>query len=348
MVLDMINDTKIEFAAQDRLTPEAVSLYTYAVAHPDWNAADVADELGLERKKLTEAVDILEKLQLFRRSVDPHRTWHALSPDCALAELVADEEAELHRRQAHVRKIRGELSALIPTYFEARRIRCSAEAIDIVRDVRTLRQLLTEWSRKVQDEVCISHPGGGMTEAGLARSLARDVPLLNRNVQMRTILQHSVRHHGPTHQYVLTVSPLGAKIRTVPVVPRRLIMFDRQVAFVPLEGGDPENGAAVVKEPALIDYMFTVFELLWASGRPYLATTDAGHPDVDYGRDELSRTILEYLAVGAKDDAIAHRLGLSVRTCRRHIAAIMEHLDASSRFEAGMLAEQRGLFDRNH
>lgn len=344
MAHDMINDTEVGPDGNDRLTPDAVSLYTYAVGHPDWTAVEVAANVGLGERQLSDAVGLLEKLQLFRHSADRSRTWDTVSPDCAVAELVGDEEAELYRREAWVRRIRDELSALAPTYFEARRIRRSSEAIDTVSDVRTLRQLLADWSRRVREEVCIAHPGGGMTDAGLARSLELDTAVLRRNVRMRSVLQHSVRHHAPTRQYVAAVGPLGAKIRTVAVVPRRLIMFDREIAFVPLAGGLPENGAVVVKEPALLDYMFAVFELLWTSGRPFLTENTAGQ-DPDDGRDELARAILEYLAVGAKDDAIAHRLGLSVRTCRRHIAAIMERLDANSRFEAGMRAQQRGLLN---
>lgn len=330
---------------EDRLTPDAVALYTFAVAHPEWATADISPNLGFGQRRLSEAIEVLEKLQLFRPSVDPSRTWDALSPDCALAELVAEEEADLYRRQAYVGRLRGELSSLMPTYLAARRTGRSSAEIDVVRDPGTLRQLLTEWAGRVREEVCVSHPGGGMTDAGLARSLERDIPVLRRGVRMRTLLQHSVRYHAPTRQYISTVAPLGAKIRTVPVVPRLLIMFDREIALVPLKGGQPENGGALIKEPALIDYFSTVFDLLWTSGRPFLDASE-GEPDLDDGRDDLSRTILVYLAAGTKDDAIAHRLGMSVRTCRRHIAAIMERLHANSRFEAGVLAQRHGLLDK--
>ncbi|MEU9130595.1 helix-turn-helix transcriptional regulator, partial [Kitasatospora sp. NPDC048540] len=46
-------------------------------------------------------------------------------------------------------------------------------------------------------------------------------------------------------------------------------------------------------------------------------------------------TIMELLAAGLKDESIARRLGMSLRTTRRHIADIMEELDAASRFQAG-------------
>jgi DNA-binding CsgD family transcriptional regulator len=347
MAIEMIGGNAYRSLASDRLTEDAVSLYTYAVAHPWWTAAEVSSNLGFGPQKLSEAIAVLERFRLFRHSLHPAQARDAVSPDCALAELVADEEVELHRRQSRVDKLRGELTSLGPVYVEARRMGRGFETIEIVRDVRTLRQLLTDWARQVREEVCISHPGGGMTDAGLARSLKRDVDVLHRGVRMRTLLQHSVRHHAPTRHWTSTVVPLGAKIRTVPVVPRRLIMFDREVAFVPLAGGQAESGAALVKEPALIEYLFTVFEMLWTQGRPFVTDHTTENTDEQAepgdGRDEMSHTILKYLAAGVKDDAIAHRLGLSVRTCRRHIAAIMDHLNASSRFEAGVLSERQGM-----
>jgi len=58
---------------------------------------------------------------------------------------------------------------------------------------------------------------------------------------------------------------------------------------------------------------------------------------------QLHRRILQLLAGGAKDETIARMLGMSVRTCRRHIAEIMAKLDAVSRFQAGANAVRFGL-----
>ncbi|MGI5530482.1 response regulator transcription factor [Streptomyces syringium] len=60
---------------------------------------------------------------------------------------------------------------------------------------------------------------------------------------------------------------------------------------------------------------------------------------------ELDHTIVRLLAAGLKDEAIARRLGMSLRTARRHIADIMETLGAESRFQAGMLAARAGMTD---
>jgi hypothetical protein len=336
----LVNGTRPETEANGRLTGDAVALYKFTVENPQWSEVEALTALGLDRCRLRVAIDVLNSLGLFRPSADPAHTWDAVGPETAIAELLIDEETELRRRQADIASVRREILCLAPAYYEARRSRYRAEAVDVVRDAATARRLLAYWSRRAGKQICIAHPGSGMSAEGLRRSLELDIPVLDKGVAIRTVLQHSTRHHLPTRQYAATVVSLGAQIRTVPIVPRRMIVFDSEVAFVPLEGGRPEQGAAVVKEPAVIDCLMANFELLWTTAKPY----PVGHVDHDSGGDDdVRQVILEHLAMGFKDDVISRRLGLSVRTCRRHIAAIMERLNASSRFQAGVLARERGM-----
>ncbi|MCD9899941.1 LuxR C-terminal-related transcriptional regulator [Streptomyces sp. MT29] len=58
---------------------------------------------------------------------------------------------------------------------------------------------------------------------------------------------------------------------------------------------------------------------------------------------DLHRTVLRLLSEGARDETIARRLGVSLRTCRKYVAEIFEAIGAESRFQAGYLAAQRGL-----
>jgi DNA-binding CsgD family transcriptional regulator/sugar-specific transcriptional regulator TrmB len=314
-------------------------LYQLAVARPEWTMREVSRSLGLADEQLVDALRVLTSLRLVRPSLDPVRDWDAVAPDCAVADLLADEEAEINRRQSEATKVRDELLRLLPVYLQARREQWQGDAVEVVRDVGTVRLMLAEWSRRTEREVCIAHTGGGMCDDGLARSLRLDVPVLRRGVTIRSVLQHATRQHTPTRKYVATVAALGACVRTVPVVPRRIILFDREIAFVPLHGV-PEPGAALIRETSVLDYLVMVFEMLWAEGQPFFTGCLEHNGQI---RDELWRVILCHLADGVKDEAIAHRLGLSVRTCRRHIAAIMEQLGAKSRFQAGLLAYKHGL-----
>nr|WP_230416588.1 LuxR C-terminal-related transcriptional regulator [Micromonospora tarapacensis] len=104
------------------------------------------------------------------------------------------------------------------------------------------------------------------------------------------------------------------------------------------------SGAVVLREPSVVDYLYRSLEQVWASALPF---DDETTPNGGYGvaGDDLKRALLHLLAAGRKDEFIARKLSISVRTCRRHIAEIMHDLGAESRFQAGVLARQRGLLD---
>ena len=72
-----------------------------------------------------------------------------------------------------------------------------------------------------------------------------------------------------------------------------------------------------------------------------------GQPAPRPGRGEgrgpqLRRFLLDQLAHGAKDEQIARTLGISLRTVRRRVAAILAELGVESRFQAGVEAARRG------
>ncbi|MDT7727586.1 MAG: hypothetical protein QOI21_4162 [Actinomycetota bacterium] len=326
--------------ANKTLTADAVRLYEYAVANPLWTESDACVGTGLSYDGIREAVLALSSLRLLHPSDSPAREWDTLSPEVALIALLGDAEVDLRRQEAEIARVRGEVLRLEPAYLEARRARNQLGPVDVVHDLNTVGKLLTDMCRRVEKEVCIAHPGSGLNEEGLAHSLDRDIPLLRRQVAIRTVLQHSTRFHPPTRQYVMMVEPHGALVRTAPIVARRLILFDREIALIPLAGGRTGQGAVIVRESAIVDYLYAVFEVLWTTGRPFPTERTE---DADESREELRQAILDHLSVGEKDEVIARRLGLSVRTCRRYIATIMEDLGATSRFQAGLLAHERGL-----
>ncbi|MFG2563755.1 LuxR C-terminal-related transcriptional regulator [Streptomyces sp. NPDC048496] len=132
-------------------------------------------------------------------------------------------------------------------------------------------------------------------------------------------------------------SPLGGEYRTAHELFGRVIIFDRELAFIP--AGDGSWGAVAVRQESLVAYLYEIFEQAWSSARPFSAAAEDGLEQVS---QEIDQTILRLLAAGLKDETIARRLGMSLRTARRHIADIMGQLEAESRFQAGVAAARAG------
>lgn len=58
------------------------------------------------------------------------------------------------------------------------------------------------------------------------------------------------------------------------------------------------------------------------------------------------REVLDWLAQGSPNKEIAQRLGISQRTVKFHVSAILAKLGATNRTEAAAVARQRGLIDQ--
>lgn len=127
-----------------------------------------------------------------------------------------------------------------------------------------------------------------------------------------------------------------AELRITGRMSAALFVVDSVVAVV-ASGSD---GVAVVRNPALVSVLCALFAQSWDSA----AEDDffEGVPEKSGFLDSRDRFIVAALAKGTKDEVIAKDLALSVRTVRRKISKMMEHLGAGSRFEMGVVCAQKG------
>ncbi|MEV0176932.1 LuxR C-terminal-related transcriptional regulator [Streptomyces sp. NPDC050803] len=85
-------------------------------------------------------------------------------------------------------------------------------------------------------------------------------------------------------------------------------------------------------------------QVLWGHARDLLPPPRAARP---LNLDDTQLEVLRMLGSGMKDDTAARQMNLSVRTYRRHVAAILKSLDVNTRFEAGLKAATLGLLGRS-
>lgn len=325
----------------DLLGDDEVRVYRHLVAHPDWTRKGLSQELGLTDERVDSAIRTLAGARLLQDDATNENELVAVSPETAVADLLYEDEVELLNRSRRVAAQRAQLSSLLPIYFAGRRQRRSMEALELISDRAQVRRRLADYGRRAGSRVLIVHPGGGLDETALNASLEVDLPVLERGIQLRILLQHVTRHHLGTMTYAQEVMKAGAEIKTVAVLPTRMLIFDDEVAFVP-SGDGVEGGAVVVKESGMVAALVSFFEMLWGTGRPFPAQVSQRPEEI---QEDIVRSVLELLAAGAKDDLIARRLGVSVRTCRRYIAVVMSRLGAESRFQAGYLAASSEMID---
>jgi DNA-binding CsgD family transcriptional regulator len=130
----------------------------------------------------------------------------------------------------------------------------------------------------------------------------------------------------------------GEQGRLLARVPMKMKLADQTTALLPLTPAGTA-GALVIRAPMIICALREYFEMLWERAtplRPQRPVTSAGR------LTPAQQAVLEMMAEGLGDDAIARRAGLSTTTVRRHIAVILKRLNVTSRFAAGAAAQRRG------
>jgi DNA-binding NarL/FixJ family response regulator len=97
----------------------------------------------------------------------------------------------------------------------------------------------------------------------------------------------------------------------------------------------------LVGPSALLDGLVEIFEAYWQRSTPLWST---GRREVGgTGLSEEEYEVLQLLAAGLKDEAIARQLGISMRTARRRISSLITTLGVGTRFQAGVEAARRDL-----
>lgn len=172
--------------------------------------------------------------------------------------------------------------------------------------------------------------GESMTTAALARVTSGNVEV--RLLHGRWASVGAWRQHEPTGERDERIQR-----RIVDDVCRPLLLIDRSVAFL-ARGGFTRDGL-LVSEPLVVANLAAAFEQIWLVADVFVP--QAVVPPRGATRD---RAILRLMRAGASDASAARVMGVSIRTYHRHVADLMKRLGATTRFQAGSLAAERGWF----
>ncbi|MER6189168.1 LuxR C-terminal-related transcriptional regulator [Streptomyces cyaneofuscatus] len=212
-------------------------------------------------------------------------------------------------------------------------------AITVLEGQERVISALREASRAARDEVLTAQPGGNRLAHNMRQGVTNAQAVIAAGGRMRHLYQHPVRYNTRFTEYLDQLPPGHLEVRTMEQAIDRLIVFDRTVACIPAAPGN--DTALEIRHPALVRYLVHVYEVLWAQATPYdetLPTTTPGTP-----LTAVQQSIARLLTEGHVDEVVARKMGISVRTCRSHIAKLMQTLGATSRTHLGALLVRSGI-----
>lgn len=314
------------------------AVYRHAVNHGIGDLPALAAELGLPAEVIDQAIDELARHRLLRKDFADPRRIVAVDPEVAAMALVSPMEREIYQRRELIAQVRQRTEMFRADYAHA------TESTPIAGTARVtgapeVRGYLKMTSDACRREVMMLQAGKQDTEE-FDDFLQVCLQLLERGITVRIVCQHRSRADLTTRMKIKRVADAGAQVRTTSHIPRTAVIFDRSLAVL-LGTEQAEVTASRVGDDDMVQFLVDVFDHLW-DGATTVDTHDTGYAEV---ADDLQQTIAGLMAKGYTDEVLARKLGMSVRTCRRHIAALMRELDAVSRFQAGVRAGRRQLVE---
>ncbi|MFF5334634.1 LuxR C-terminal-related transcriptional regulator [Streptomyces sp. NPDC013181] len=304
------------------LCDKAVSLYTQAL-----------HQGGIARSAAVQAPCLTDSALL---SPDPHDSlWlRPLPPSAALAQLLHPLARQILEQVRAIDSLARVLVPLTSADHEP-----PPPAIRTLEGRSTIQASINASAREVGEEILTIQPGSTRPREHLEAALAGTLPTAERGVRVRHIYQHSARYSPDLKSYFHQLPDDLLQVRTAEQAADRLIIFDRRVAYLP---ATPDRSAALeVRHQGVVRYLAQLYDVLWDRATPFgepLPTTAPGTPVT-----AVQHTIARLLTDGCTDQETAEKLGISVRTCRAHIAKLMHTLDATSRTHLGALLIRSGI-----
>ncbi|MEW2578437.1 LuxR family transcriptional regulator [Streptomyces syringium] len=317
------------------LSQEALRVFEFAAQRSVCDAKDFST-LGLDDDTTERALKELLGMRLLSRTESRLDQFTAVPPRAAANRMLRPMERYIREQHEEVERFRWVFESLLPVYESGWAHRSDAEPVELITDLRVVQETIEELMLSCHEEVLAAQPGGPRSPRALEEAAERDYRLLARGVAMRTLYQHTARYHQPTVERVRRMTSLGAEVRTQSEGLCRMLIFDHRVALLGLP--DDPQAALVVREPHLIHCMRAFFDCCWRGASPFPLTFDTASALRISG--EIQESIAAMLSEGLEDKSIARRLGMSVRSCQRHVSEIMKAVGATSRFQAGYLLGQ--------
>lgn len=311
------------------VTPEEESVYQTLLDHRIMGLEEIEARLAVKPGVARTVVDSLEKKGLVSRLLGDPPRFVATPPAVGLEVLAL-------RKQQELEQVRHAISDLATRSERSPRMRPD-ELVQIVTGREATTQRFYQLQLTAQQEVLVfDRP----PYAASGKTNTVELDQLRRGVTYRAVYDpRSLEEEGAIER-LRGFHEAGEQARTYADLPSKLVIVDRRLALLPLQVSDPEQGSLTVHQSSLLDTLVAHFEVIWRRATPL----KIGEEEVGRRAEPKAarRTLVNLMAAGLQDRAIARQLGISPRTFDRRLQESMKELEAKTRFQAGVNAVVSG------
>ncbi|MEV2268681.1 helix-turn-helix transcriptional regulator [Nonomuraea africana] len=299
------------------LTAEQERVYRYFLRSPHADLDAAAAHLGIPH--LPAVLDRLRTLGVIDDSLA------ALSPAVAVAQLI-------RRRMEQTSRELHQLSAawdIVRDLAEEQRSGRPVELVERIEGVENVNRRIREFS-SAKEVMNIKNVVSTLRRDD--EKVVRFRKRLSAGLVSRSLVPEATLADPEQLALAREGHALGDLCRVSAECARQVLIISRSVAFVQIDPADRTAGALLIRQPGAVAVLVDMFEGVWARAR------DLNEPQLA----PIERQVLQALALHDKDETAARALNISVRKFRTHVAELMDRLGAGNRFQAALLAKERG------
>jgi DNA-binding CsgD family transcriptional regulator len=313
-------------------------MYGLVIENPRIGLCELAGRLDRSQEAVSELIRRMVELSLLQPPGQGDASFIATHPLLAIRQMIEREQVALEehwqRLQRNYEALLSVLPKLAANVYHPTEHR-PPERIGTVHQIHhTIESLIVHAREQIQ---VFMAPSDNKVCVAVADRLLH-VAALRQGVTNRVIYPEAGRTDPAGLIWPADLHAGGTEIRLVRDLPIWLVIVDGATAVLPADGSRPDGAALLIRDSGTVAALTALFESFWTQGSLLAVTREKS----DGQCTDLDREILCRLASGQTDEAVARHVEVSVRTLRRHVAALMKQVDARSRFELAIEATARG------
>jgi hypothetical protein len=162
----------------------------------------------------------------------------------------------------------------------------------------------------------------------------RDVASFDCRIQLE-VVDHTSLEDPRIQIMQRAMTARGGQMRIAPV-PYRANIYNAAFVMLARDFDDNSVGAYAISEPDLVGALVRLHARLFRNGSRW-----NGKDTADSVANVDLVDVLGQLLVGSTDETAAQHLHISLRTYRRRVRELLRQMGAASRFQAGVIAQER-------
>ncbi|SFY53521.1 hypothetical protein STEPF1_06804 [Streptomyces sp. F-1] len=311
------------------------SVYRTLLQNPDLTRTDLLAALGLEAAELCLSLKRLEQQGMIHLDTDGEPS--PVDPGIGIEQLA---ERRLRALQEQQLEVLSTTQSFVLRVTRGRGRTGDPGQVEPLDGADAVHERIDELAFFARREILVTQPSWLPAHEHLTGTREADLRCLRRGVALRVLAHRTALRDREPAGHLRKLADHGAEFRLLDGSFDRIAVFDRETALVQTTADATARQALMVRQNVLVHALHSFFERCWSQASDALSCL---RPDeAREGLDELHLKVLQVMACTDKDEAGARELGISVRTYRARIARLLQHLNASTRFQAALLARDKG------